>query len=73
MSRLTNDNSILIEFDSFGCYINDKATGKLLLEGQMQDGLYEFKKRSQSCFSALHSNKGKDQKRHSAVTYPSSI
>lgn len=33
VSRFTNDNNILIEFDSYTCYIKDEATGELLDEG----------------------------------------
>lgn len=39
----------------------------------MKDGLYEFKKRSQSCFAALHSKERKNRTENSAVNYPSSI
>lgn len=37
MSKLTSDNNVLIEFYFVGCYIKDKDTGNLLLEGQMKE------------------------------------
>lgn len=33
VSKLTSDNNILIKFDSSRCYVKDKITGDLLLEG----------------------------------------
>lgn len=55
VSKLTSHNNILIQFDSAGYNIKDKDTGNLLLEGQMKDGLYEFKKKSHpSCLVSIH-------------------
>lgn len=43
ISRLTMDNSGIVEFyDSF-CIVKDKETGKVLLEGTIKDGLYQVK------------------------------
>lgn len=71
VSKLTSDNNVIIEFDSFG-YVKDKATRKLLLEGHPMDGLYEFKRHSslESCLTAIVHNKGR--KNNTAIC-PSSI
>lgn len=45
VSRLTSDDNILVEFDSLGCCVKDKATGKILLRGTLKEGLYEFQNR----------------------------
>lgn len=42
LSKLTSDNNILIEFDSYGCYVKDKSTIEVLLKGSIKEGLYEF-------------------------------
>lgn len=55
VSQLTCDNNIVVEFNTPGCYIKDKTSGKLLLQGQMADGLYEFKKPKVSSYLAVDS------------------
>ena len=42
ISKLTNENDVFVEFHSDACYVKDKATGTLLLEGQLKDGLYSL-------------------------------
>ena len=38
--RLTNDNSVFIEFHATYCVVKDEVTGKPLLRGTVKDGLY---------------------------------
>lgn len=59
ISRLTMDNFVIVEFyDSF-CAIKDKATGKVLLEGTIKDGLYRINTTKGSAISVLHADNGK--------------
>lgn len=59
VSRLTNDNNVVIEFNACGCYVKDKATGQILLEGHLRNGLYEFK-RDAHCFTAASTEEGRN-------------
>nr|KYP75308.1 hypothetical protein KK1_008029 [Cajanus cajan] len=42
VSKLATDNNITIEFDASDCFVKDKLTGKVLLEGKLRDGLYQL-------------------------------
>ncbi|KAK9133032.1 hypothetical protein Scep_012560 [Stephania cephalantha] len=42
ISQLTRDNNVVIEFTDKLCLVNDSSTKELLLEGTLQDGLYQF-------------------------------
>lgn len=40
VSQLASDNNILVEFDYFGYTMKDKLTGKVLIQGVQNEGLY---------------------------------
>lgn len=42
VSKFTTNNNVLIEFDSSGCLVKDKKSGRTLLRGRLKEGLYEF-------------------------------
>lgn len=42
VSKLNNDNDVLIQFDSCGYVVKDKRSGRTLLKGKQKDELYEF-------------------------------
>ncbi|KAE8715757.1 hypothetical protein F3Y22_tig00110160pilonHSYRG00364 [Hibiscus syriacus] len=42
VSKLARDNDVFIEFHANRCCVRDKATGRLLLQGEESDGLYSF-------------------------------
>ncbi|KAL2457867.1 Uncharacterized protein Adt_46191 [Abeliophyllum distichum] len=42
ISKLTADNDIFIEFHANCCLVKDRVTGKVLLEGVLEDGLYKL-------------------------------
>ncbi|TXG48382.1 hypothetical protein EZV62_027676 [Acer yangbiense] len=42
ISQLTACNNIIVEFDSCGCVVKDKATGVALLQGKLKEGLYQL-------------------------------
>lgn len=42
VSRLASDNNIFVEFHATKCFVKDKATGMVLLEGKIEDGLYQL-------------------------------
>ena len=41
--RLTNDNSVFVEFHADYCVVKDEETGRPLLQGTVKDGLYLLK------------------------------
>ena len=41
IAQLTSDNNALVEFNSRFVFVKDKATGKILLQGKLRDGLYK--------------------------------
>lgn len=41
VSKLATDNNITIEFDASDCFVKDKLTGQVLLQGKLRDGLYQ--------------------------------
>lgn len=40
ISRITNDNNAIVEFDSHCLYVKDKGSKKVLLKGMLKNGLY---------------------------------
>ena len=59
VSQLAFDNNVFTEFHSNCCFVKDKETGQVLLQGTLKDGLYQLKladrfRSSKSMFS--HSN-----------------
>ena len=40
VAKLLADNDVIIAFMNTSCVIKDKGTGKLLLRGELKDGLY---------------------------------
>ena len=40
--QLTTDNNVFVEFDPTSCFVKDRISGKVLLRGQLKDGLYHF-------------------------------
>lgn len=38
VSKITNNNHVLVEFSAYDCLIKDKATGMILAEGKLEDG-----------------------------------
>nr|KYP50444.1 Retrovirus-related Pol polyprotein from transposon TNT 1-94 [Cajanus cajan] len=42
ISKLTFDNDIYVEFHDVACFVKDKLTGRILLEGKIKDGLYQL-------------------------------
>ena len=42
VSQLTKDHDLVAEFDSHNCVIKDKNTERVLLRGQLKDGLYQL-------------------------------
>ena len=46
ISQFTLHNNIIIEFDSSHCYVKDKLTKEVLVQGQLTDGLYQLNRMS---------------------------
>ncbi|KAE8655314.1 Coatomer subunit epsilon-1 [Hibiscus syriacus] len=44
VSKLTQDNNVYLEFHSDKCFVKDERTGRILLEGKLENGLYCFNK-----------------------------
>ncbi|KAI9198055.1 hypothetical protein LWI28_009229 [Acer negundo] len=42
ISQLIACDNIIVEFDSCGCVVKDKATGVALLQGKLKEGLYQL-------------------------------
>ena len=42
VAKLIVDNDVLIEFVNSACVIKNKVTRKLLLQGELRDGLYQL-------------------------------
>ncbi|XP_031262132.1 uncharacterized protein LOC116120313 [Pistacia vera] len=42
ISQITKDNGVIIEFHSDHCLVKDKWTKEVLLQGTLQDGLYQL-------------------------------
>ena len=42
ISKFTIENDVIVEFDSTYCYIKDKQSRKILLQGVLKDGLYQL-------------------------------
>ena len=40
ISKFTLENNVIVEFDSICCYIKDKQSKKVLLQGELKNGLY---------------------------------
>ncbi|KAE8676646.1 hypothetical protein F3Y22_tig00111582pilonHSYRG00259 [Hibiscus syriacus] len=45
--RLTQDNNVYLEFHSDKCFVKDEETGRIQLEGKLENGLYCFDKSTQ--------------------------
>lgn len=56
VSQFTKDNKVYFEFHPNFCVIKDQATGKILLQGLLHDGLYSFKMQASSPKLMSHSN-----------------
>lgn len=55
VSKLTSDNNIIVEFDSYECYVKDKSMWMTLLKRNMKDRLYEFQSSQTSDAHNRHS------------------
>ena len=42
ISKLIADNNLFVEFHANFCFVKDKETGKVILQGKLKDGLYQF-------------------------------
>lgn len=42
ISKLAADNNILVEFHANHCFVKDKMTGTVLVEGKLKEGLYQM-------------------------------
>ena len=42
ISQLTNSHNVYVEFDSSNCFVKDKVTKKVLLQGRLKDWLYQL-------------------------------
>lgn len=42
VSKFAQDNNVFFEFHPYVCFVKDQATSKVLLKGQLKDGLYHF-------------------------------
>ena len=49
ISQFTNDNNVIVEFYADCCYVKDKISRKVLLQGILRNGLYQLN------VSGLHS------------------
>ncbi|KAE8735021.1 hypothetical protein F3Y22_tig00000483pilonHSYRG00001 [Hibiscus syriacus] len=44
VSKLTQDNNVYLEFHSNKCFVKNEGTGRIQLEGKLENGLYCFNK-----------------------------
>ena len=42
ISKFTIENDVIVEFDSTCCYIKDKKSRKIMLQGVLKDGSYQL-------------------------------
>ena len=56
VSQLAFDNNVFIEFQSECCFVKDKETGQVLLQGMLKDGLYQLTLPNQSKMSIARNN-----------------
>lgn len=62
ISKFTQDNNIILQFDSVSCQIKDKTSGQVLLRGTLTNGLYKLdithsdSKKDSSSFSSQPSS-----------------
>ncbi|KAJ0011021.1 hypothetical protein Pint_34054 [Pistacia integerrima] len=61
-SQLVADNKVNVEFNSFGCFVKDKLTGLVMLQGKLEDGLYKLEIVSTSNQSNVTKSKQHSQK-----------
>lgn len=59
ISKLTTDNDVFVEFFSDLCYVKDKVTRQVLVQGKLRDGLYQFEvpTRVQPCANSFPRHK----------------
>ena len=58
VAELTNDNNVLVEFDSSSCFVKDKKTNRILLKGKKHNGLYKMAQGP--CFPSAKAEKNVD-------------
>ncbi|KAL2475263.1 zinc finger protein [Abeliophyllum distichum] len=59
VSKLTTDNNVSVEFFPNGCVVNDLPTRKVMLQGKLENGLYQLNlpnhdSRHQNSSSTIH-------------------
>lgn len=42
LSKLVDENNIIVEFDKNCCFMNDKLTGETILRGTLKNDLYQL-------------------------------
>ena len=42
VAKFTQDNDVILEFDSHCCFVKDKKSRKILLQGSLKEGLYQL-------------------------------
>ena len=42
VAKFTQDNDVILEFDSHGCFVKDKKSKEILLQGSLKEGLYQL-------------------------------
>ncbi|RVW82298.1 Retrovirus-related Pol polyprotein from transposon RE1 [Vitis vinifera] len=42
VAKFTQDNDVILEFDSHGCFVKDKKSREILLQGNLKEGLYQL-------------------------------
>ena len=41
ISKFTIDNNVIIEFDAFCCYVKEKVTKQILVQGHLHNGIHQ--------------------------------
>lgn len=80
IAKLTTDNNVVVEFNSNFCFVKDKDTRRVMLQGVLKDGLYQLELpsiqkssstvSSNSPFAAVYVSSNKLLKSESAVSKP---
>ena len=42
VAKFTQDNDVILEFDSHCCFVKDKKSKEILLQGSLKEGLYQL-------------------------------
>ena len=42
VAKFTQDNDVILEFDSHCCFVKDKKSREILLQGNLKEGLYQL-------------------------------